>query len=736
MPRKRKIAEDMKEPDYIPMSPSNLKHTTEITVKHIDKKALLTVEKQGKKPKQEKYTLIITEKPQAAEKIAHALGNPLKISNKDRTNYFELNKNGKKILITAAVGHLLNLEQKKGEKGWPIFKLEWVPGYKKKKAEFSKKYYSLISKLCKDASEFVVATDYDVEGEVIGLNIIRYICKQKDAQRMKFSSLTKEEIQKAFQNLQPTLNWGQAIAGETRHYLDWLYGINLSRALMDAIKTTGSFRIMSIGRVQGPALHLIVDRELKIQNFKPQAYWQVYISILPGKIELKYNKDITKKEELDEFLKLKGKKAQAETKTSDQVITPPVPFDLTTLQTESYKFFGITPSKTLQIAQSLYLAGLISYPRTSSQKIPEAISPRTIINKLSKNYKEASLCSRTKPIEGKKSDPAHPSIYPTGEQASLAGEQKKVYDLIVRRFLAVFCEDAIVENKSISVTIDNHKFYTRGQIVKKKGWMQVYQASIKENKLPDINGEVKIDKVRIEEKETQPPKRYSQASLISELEKHNLGTKATRASIIETLYDRQYIRELSIQATPLGMSLISTMKKNVPIIIEEELTRHFEKEMEIIRTAKKNLNEKQKQILQEAEKTLTKISHDFKKKEKAIGKDLVKATSHLIKDMKEQNTLVLCPVCKKGHLAITFSKKTKRHFIACNAYPECKTTFSLPPGGLVKKTDKVCDKCGFPLLIRLMKGRRPWIFCFNPNCETNKEWQKKREEYMKNHKTS
>ncbi|MFH1500862.1 MAG: DNA topoisomerase I [archaeon] len=742
MPRKRKIkiAEDLKEPDYIPMKSQDVRQTVEVPVKQIDRKSLQKIEKPGRKiPKKSgklvkgEYILIITEKPQAAQKIADALGKNNKVSNKDRTSYYELQRGGKKIVVAAAVGHLLGLEQEKGQKGWPIFKLEWKPSYSKKKAEFTKKYYNLLAKLCKQASEFIIATDYDVEGEVIGLNIVRFICKKDDAKRMKFSSLTKQEIENAYDSASPTLNWGQAIAGETRHYLDWLYGINLSRALMGAIKTTGSFRIMSIGRVQGPALHLIVDRELKIKSFKPEPYWQPFITITPGKVELKYEKDITKKSELDKFKKLKGKKGIAETKTTEQHISPPAPFNLTNLQTEAYKFFGLNPSKTLQIAQALYLAGLISYPRTSSQKIPETIFPKKILERLSKHF-DTKLCTRDRPVEGKKSDPAHPSIYPTGEFKGLAGDEKKIYELIVRRFLAVFCEDAIVENKRITCVVEDLKFSTRGQIIKKKAWMEVYNAKLKETKLPDVNGEVKVDKVRIEEKETQPPKRFTQASLITELEKRNLGTKATRASIIETLYNRQYVKEQSIQATPLGIELIESLKKNVPIIIDEKLTRHFEKEMESITTAKKNLKDKQKEILGEVEKSITKLSEDFKKKEKKIGKDLLKATTHLINDLKKENTLCPCPVCKKGSLAITYSRKTKRNFIACNAYPDCKTTFSLPPGGMIKKTDKNCEKCGFPLLMRLMKGRRPWIFCFNPDCETNKEWQKKREEYAKNNK--
>ena len=393
------------------------------TIKEKGKEKIGTIKTKVKAIKTGGHILIITEKPQAAAKIADALGNARKLSD-EGVPYYELMRDGQRIIVACAVGHLFNVEQKPGEKGWPVFQLEWQPSYLKK-ADFTKKYYFTLLRLCKDAKEYIVATDYDIEGEVIGLNVVRFICEQTDAQRMKFSSLTKAELEKAYAERSKTLDWGLAIAGETRHYLDWTYGINLSRALMAAIKAAGAFRIMSIGRVQGPALALVVDKELEIRKFKSKPYWQIFV--LVNGVELKYIKDITDKKELEKF-NLKGKQGIAETKITQENIMPPVPFDLTTLQTEAYRFFGINPSQTLRIAQNLYLAGLISYPRTSSQKIPEAINARAILKKL--DYKETKLAVRTKPVEGGKSDPAHPSIYPTGEKARLSDEQEKIYDLI------------------------------------------------------------------------------------------------------------------------------------------------------------------------------------------------------------------------------------------------------------------------------------------------------------------
>jgi DNA topoisomerase-1 len=676
--------------------------------------------------KKEGYELIVTEKPQAAMKIADALGKSEK-RNLHGIPYYEVDRKGEKIVVACAVGHLFTLAQNQRGSSYPVFDISWMPNYITRKADFTKKYYDTLLSLAKNAGSITVATDYDIEGEVIGLNVVRYICSQKDANRMKFSTLTKPELNVAYETKNKSINWGQAIAGETRHYLDWFYGINLSRALMNSIKEAGRFKIMSIGRVQGPALNLIVEREKKIQTFVSEKYWQVFIKVKNShEVELKYNKDIFDKKELKQFEKLIGETAVASTVKKEEIFPPNPPFDLTSLQMESYRLYGLNPARTLQIAQSLYLAGLISYPRTSSQKLPDSINYKEILEKLSKQYRTEKLITRDKPIEGKKTDPAHPSIYPTGETQVLNGEEEKIYDLIVKRFLCLFCENAVIDNKTITARYNNLTFSAKGSEIRKKAWLEIYPYKIKETELPDLNGDVKIMNLRTEEKETQPPKRYSPASIVSELEKRNLGTKATRASIIETLYDRGYIKEKSIEASPLGISLISTLEKYSPVIIDEELTRKFEKEMDSILESKKNFEEKEKKIIEEAKETIREISKDFEKNKKGIGSELMGAESKQWEQEKEANKLNICPLCKKGTLSIIYSRKTRRSFVACNAYPECKKTYSLPPNGVIKKTDKICESCGFPMLMRLSKGKRPWIFCFNTECESNK---KRLEEY-------
>jgi DNA topoisomerase-1 len=172
--------------------------------------------------------------------------------------------------------------------------------------------------------------------------------------------------------------------------------------------------------------------------------------------------------------------------------------------------------------------------------------------------------------------------------------------------------------------------------------------------------------------------------------------------------------------------LISTLEKYSPIIIDEQLTKQFEKEMDSILQSKKNFEEKEKRVVGEAKETIIKISNDFEKNKKEIGNELMNAEIEIQKQNKEENKLVTCPVCKKGTLAITYSRKNRRYFIACNAYPECRNTYSLPPNSIIKKSDKICEDCEFPMLISIRKAKRPWEFCFNKDCPKNK---KRIEEY-------
>ena len=582
--------------------------------------------------------LIITEKPSSAKKVAAALADKAPKQKKNKqVSYYELTHDGKEIVVTSAVGHLYGLVEQ-NKKGWtyPVFDIKWQASYEgSKDLKYVKDYVDTISMLAKKADEFTVACDYDVEGEVIGLNAVRFACKQKDAHRMKFSTLVKSDLIKSYETKEAHLDWGQANAGETRHKLDWFFGINFSRALTAAVKTTGSFKVMSAGRVQGPALKLLADREREIQAFVPEPFWQISLHGNYKKDEVEaWHKDdkIFDKDKAETIMKNidSAKEAEiTEISRTKRNQAPPNPFNLTNLQGEAYSQFKITPKATLAIAQKLYLAGVTSYPRTSSQQLDPKLGFKKILKDLGRQpaYKELTntlIKGSLKPNNGKKTDPAHPAIYPTGLVPSgLEGREFKIYDLIVRRFMATFGKAAIRETMQVTLDVNKEPFIAKGTRTIEENWHVYYKPYIRleEVTLPDMKEKEKVSIKDIikHDKETQPPKRFNQSSIIKELEKRNLGTKATRADILDRLFQRGYIEGVKITVTKFGMETISILEKFAPRIVDEKLTADVELDMKEIRAGK----EKQEAVLEKAKQFLTEQLADFKKKEKEIGKELL-----------------------------------------------------------------------------------------------------------------
>jgi DNA topoisomerase-1 len=683
------------------------------------------------------YTLIITEKPSACERIAYALAESKVEKLGKAVKYYKLKRHGKDIIVVPAAGHLFVLDEKDKKAKWtyPVFETEWRPTFEDKNNAWAKKYYLTIEKLAKSAREFVSACDYDIEGSTIAWNIIRFICKAKDGKRMKFSTLTKGDIIEAYENASSHLDFPQIEAGLTRHELDFLWGINLSRALTLALERANGYWTLSIGRVQGPTLKILEEREREISKFVPELYWTIELQgFAKGhKISAVHTKDrFWEKEEAENILKkCKGKEAiieSVEKKVVKQM--PPTPFDLTTLQREAFQNFGYSPKMTLDIAQTLYEQALISYPRTSSQKLPQKLGLRSIIEKLAQQREYAELCQKLIkrgkfiPREGEKEDPAHPSIFPTGVKPSKLNKyQKNIYDLIVRRFLSTFGEPALRERVSVILNVNGEKFKTFGVRTIDPQWIEFYgrYAKFKEQILPEIKSGEKIQKpiLKMHEKQTTPPERYSQASILKVMEDKNLGTKATRAQILQTLYEREYIKEKAISVTALGSMVISALEKYCPEIISEDLTRKFEQEIELVQQGKK----KREEIIEEAKKTLEKILSKFKEHELHIGMELKEG----IKTFEEiVHYIGVCPECKKGELRIIRSHLTKKYFVGCSNYPACKNSYPLPQKGYITATNEKCANCGLNIVqIKRFKGR-PWKLCVKcgfvtKNAEKNSE---------------
>jgi DNA topoisomerase-1 len=271
---------------------------------------------------------------------------------------------------------------------------------------------------------------------------------------------------------------------------------------------------------------------------------------------------------------------------------------------------------------------------------------------------------------------------------------------------------------NVDINCNKEIFVAKGILTTYPGWHKYYHpySKLDEIELPDLEKGQEILKPKYEmfDKETQPPRRYSPASLVKELESRHLGTKATRSNIIETLYDRQYINEQSIQATELGIKTIETLEKYAPEIVDEQLTREFEEETELIEQGKKTKEE----IVEKNKKILLKILENFKKHELDIGKALAEAN----KETRDKVSIIgKCPKCKEGDLRILYNKRFKSYFVACNKYPNCKTTFSMPKYAL-PKPGEICKECNYPRLKMIRQGKRPYDFCINPECPSRKRY--------------
>ena len=673
--------------------------------------------------------LIVCEKPSVAEKLAKALSEgSFQRKKQGKVSYFEFERGGEKITVAPAVGHIYSLRQASKGAGYPVFDIEWAPSHEVSKgAAFTKAYLTLLKKLGKKADKFVIACDYDLEGSLIGFNVLRFACGVEEGLRMKFSALTEEDLLEAFETAEG-LDYSNIWAGDTRHRLDWFYGINLSRALMNAVRAAGMFRVMSIGRVQGPALRILSARELEIRNFVPTPFWQLEAVVLDTKFLHEKNRFL-KKEEAEAAKSNTSKEGKVDSVERKSFETPPnPPFDLTSLQLEAYKCFKFSPAQTLALAQTLYEASMISYPRTSSQQLPKKLNVKKILNDLSKQpaFKKLAgkliLEKRFKPREGKKTDPAHPAIYPTGVNIEVGERERKLYDLIVKRFLACFASNARRESMSVKLLLGSERYVTRGARTVEKNWIEVYApyAKFEEVTLPDFReGEqVSVQELSMPKKETKPPARFTPASIIEVLESKSLGTKATRSSIIETLFKRGYVTGKKIEVTEFGLSVVEALGKHCSEILDPELTREFEEKVQEIQEGKAG----EEEVLEEGKKFLSKVLEEFKEKEREIGLDLVVA---LKKSEEEASHLGKCPKCG-GELRILRSRFGK-NFVGCSGYPKCTNTYSLPQNALIRPAGKICGKCGTPVVRVIRKGRRPFEMCLDPECETKKDWGKKKE---------
>jgi DNA topoisomerase-3 len=581
---------------------------------------------------QAQKALIIAEKPSVAADIARVLG-----GFKKHDDFFESDD----YVLSSALGHLVELclpnelDKKKGK--WSFANLPIIPDeFALKPIEKTEARLKVLKKLMKrdDVDRLINACDAGREGELIFRYIVKLCGIKKPIERLWLQSMTTNAIRDGFSKLRPGSELEPlAQAAVCRSESDWLVGINGTRALTAFNSKGGGFHLTTVGRVQTPTLAIVVDRELKIKNFKPKGYWELHgtfgaqAGTYPGRWFDENFKRSDKEEESDKKPERMwdGTKAEelrkkcegkpgivTEEKKPTTQLSPPL-FDLTSLQREANGRFGLSAKRTLQLAQALYEKHkVLTYPRTDSRCLPEdyldtvkdilKLQGGGPLGAFAKEILKKDWVKPSKRIFNNAKISDHFAIIPTQQMPKALDEyEQKVYDLVVKRFLAVFYPAAQFEVTTRITRVEGEPFKTEGKILKEPGWLAIYgreeQAEDDESSLVAVeeNETVKTEAVEVRSLQTKPPARFTEATLLSAMEgagklvddeelreamgTKGLGTPATRAAIIEGLLAEKYLnregRELS--AMPKALALVELLQAvDIPGLCSPEMTGEWE----------------------------------------------------------------------------------------------------------------------------------------------------------------
>ena len=621
---------------------------------------------------------------------------------------------GGKTKVVASMGHIRDLP--KSKLGVDI-KNNFEPEYINIRGKAS--LINSLKKDSKDAKEVILATDPDREGEAIAWHLQYLLNIPKDAQcRVTFNEITKQAVQNAIKKPR-TVDVNLVDAQQARRVLDRIVGYKISPVLWKKVK-----KGLSAGRVQSVAVKLIVDREEEIENFIPEEYWNILVQLLSEKnkqsfIAKFYGKngkkiELHSKDEVDKILvDLKNAKYIVnDIKKGEKKRTPAPPFTTSTMQQEASRKLGFPLRKTMSIAQTLYEGvkvkdrgsiGLITYMRTDSTRVSEEArnAAKTYIEK---NYGTQYYENRYYKKSTDSQD-AHEAIRPTYVELtpeelkdSLSNDEYKLYKLIYNRFIASQMASAIYDTISVNIVANEYDFKASGQTIKFKGFMILYiegtdnEIEDENTKIPnlELKEELKQEKIEAKQSFTEPPARYTEASLVKALEEKGIGRPSTYAPIITTILLRRYVEKNKKQLSPteLGRIVNKLLIENFPDVINVEFTAQMENKFDEIAEGKQNW----KNVIGE-------FYNPFEKVVEKVDKEL----EHV--KLEYEQTDIPCEKCGRM-MVIKYGRYGK--FLACPGYPECKNAKPI-----VEKIDTPCPKCGGVVQIRKTKKQRKYYICEN-----------------------
>ncbi|NLH22175.1 MAG: DNA topoisomerase I [Methanothrix sp.] len=662
--------------------------------------------------------LIIAEKHDAAKRIAQILaGGKPKSMRVAGVEAFQFDDR----VVLGLSGHIVGIDYPQGYNNWQKVDCKDLIRAEIVVRPIQEKIISALHKLGKEADRVTIATDYDREGELIGVEALKIVEEAKPkikADRVRYSAIVKDEIIKAFQD-SGSVDYELAASGEARQIIDLVWGAALTRYISLTSGRLGK-EFLSVGRVQSPTLALIVDREKEIQSFVPQPYWEIYAD-LEKELRVQHAKGrIWEKSEVDGIISRLGPEGIITSiETKQRIDRPPAPFDTTSFIAAA-SGIGLSAANAMRIAEWLYTNGFISYPRTDNTVYPPSIdlSALTRLFLTGAFAQEAArlLQGKMQPTRGKRETTDHPPIYPTAalERGSLKDDQWKVYELVVRRFFATLADACVWDATSLKVDIGPEPFRASGARLVEAGWRYYYPYSkAEEHILPPLKkGErLRVLGHSVEAKETQPPARYGQGKLIKLMDELGLGTKSTRHDIISKLYARAYVQGNPMRPTNTAYAVVDTLEKYAPTITKPEMTQTLEKDMTEI--SEKKI--KEDQVIEKSRVMLTSVFDELTSNQEGIGESL--------KDGLRTDKIV--GTCEKCHSELIIRRGHRgSRFIGCSGYPECRFTLPLPRFGTVVVTDKTCEKHGMNHIRIINKGKRPWdLGC--PHCNFL-DWQEKK----------
>ena len=631
----------------------------------------------------------IAEKPSVAREIANILG-----ANTKRDGFYE----GNGYAVTYTFGHLCTLLEPKDYKphwkSWDLNNLPMLPERFDTKVTGDagiRKQFNIVKSLFDKATVVINCGDAGTEGELIQRWVINQCGYKGEVQRLWISSLTEEAIKEGFNNLESSTKYDNLYyAGFSRAIGDWLLGLNATR--LYTVKFGGYKQVLSVGRVQTPTLAMLVNRYLEIQNFKPEPYWELQTTYRDTLFNYEDGRFLKKED--GQLLADKVKESDFEivsvTKKKGKDYAPKL-FDLTGLQVYCNNKFGFSADETLKIVQKLYEMKVVTYPRVDTTFLPNDMYPKIhgILSKLT-NYSELTQpllgkkIKKTKRVFDDKKVTDHHAIIPTGIQSNLQYNQQQVYDIITKRFIAVFYPESDISNSTILGKAAKIPFKTTGKEILTQGWRVVFQSAEKIDKknseaiLPNfVKGEKGPHEPSFLEKETKPPRNFTEASLLRAMEtagkqvddenlrelmkENGIGRPSTRASIIETLFRRKYIerKKKLVLPTQTGIDLINIIDNE--LLKSAELTGRWEKRLKEIERGEfsaatfiNNMKKMVDELVYEvrSNKSSKRIS-SVNSNDKSMKQS---ATSNTDASSKKATTKTknvagkMCPKCKKGQL--------------------------------------------------------------------------------------